>query len=696
MFIANMAEASDTVFVSPMLYVSESGMAISFWQRMEVESGFDGAVLEISVMGAPYAEFEALGGTFSEGGYNGVMGPSTVLHGSSAWTGSTGFFKTVAHLPSFVTGNKFRLRWRFVSDPSVAVADQGWWIDSLEILPSTSALLVDSFVCLCPDGFAGERCLEPVQTSGGPVVDWHLSMEQSDTTYMSAVTSGVVADAFASPGMSVSELVESSATARFEFYASAPGLSYQVSWVYDDVTVLGSSLVTNASYTSSMPTTPMSLTLFNWCERQGVTRTIMQWRFENTTSGDVLGVTSVSFLVNCTGADAAASVVPDGSAHVITLPSQQARLVFSPSHAPVSASVSLSAISDSSQSAWFVQQLGASTNLVTPFFRMVPHGETHPVPVCLVVKMSAAFVAAGDVSGLTVYRTDTEMSDTWTRLNVTASGPLAVMSMNFGTGELTVCLRTFSIVAVVDGDASPSGSSEGASTNISVTVGVASGLLFILVALFVGRRRQTSAQAVIVAAAAVPMSRESSSRSTIVMSETTNSVQSLGPLSEGESKREAGDVLEDSHTRNTFLSEDYSVIGDEDTATRSVSLRYKRVPVPLVTSQGRSMAPLGAIVAGIPSDDARTDESSADGASTTLSPMSSTDMAATTSEGSFDSIDGGLRRMSWTEHSIRHSMAVRPPPTGSIVERMREDALRHSASESDEDVYRSTWTSDEN
>lgn len=95
----------------------------------DLESGKDGAVLEISIEGGPFVDFVAAGG--GNVGYNGTIaaGSLSPIAGRSAFTGNSGgYITTTAHMPP---GQNVRLRFRLATDCSGA--GTGWRIDTISV-----------------------------------------------------------------------------------------------------------------------------------------------------------------------------------------------------------------------------------------------------------------------------------------------------------------------------------------------------------------------------------------------------------------------------------------------------------------------------------------------------------------------------------------------------------------------------------
>lgn len=133
LFIDDPALASDKLIQTP-LFTPGIGARVSFANNFNLESTFDGGVLEISVSGGAYQDIITAGGSFAAGGYTGVISTSfgNPLAGRNAWTGSSGgFITSTANLPAGTAGFPCRLRFRMGSDNSVAKT--GWRVDNFSV-----------------------------------------------------------------------------------------------------------------------------------------------------------------------------------------------------------------------------------------------------------------------------------------------------------------------------------------------------------------------------------------------------------------------------------------------------------------------------------------------------------------------------------------------------------------------------------
>lgn len=124
----------ETEIVSPAFTVNSAASTVTFRHNYNVEAGFDGGVLEISINGGGFQDILSAGGSFQTGGYSGTINPATAspIAGRQVWTGSSGgFTTTTAQLPTSANGQSVRLKWRFGTDNSVGFV--GWFVDSIVI-----------------------------------------------------------------------------------------------------------------------------------------------------------------------------------------------------------------------------------------------------------------------------------------------------------------------------------------------------------------------------------------------------------------------------------------------------------------------------------------------------------------------------------------------------------------------------------
>ena len=141
-YVVEQATVGNSYLDTPSFEVPASGGILTFRHAWNLEAGFDGAVLEISVAGGAFADIITAGGTFVAGGYNGTISTAwgSPIGGRAAWTNpaQATFATTEVELPPSAAGQNVVLRWRQANDSSVvATAPNGWWIDTIEVAAGT-------------------------------------------------------------------------------------------------------------------------------------------------------------------------------------------------------------------------------------------------------------------------------------------------------------------------------------------------------------------------------------------------------------------------------------------------------------------------------------------------------------------------------------------------------------------------------
>ncbi len=123
----------DYLLTRPILIPANA--VLSFWHTYKIETGYDGAVIEISTDGG--ATFTDLGSLITAGIYNGTIasGWGNPIAGRPAWTGGTiGVWSQVSVDLSVYAGQAAIIRFRMTSDNGTAKL--GWYIDDVSIIGS--------------------------------------------------------------------------------------------------------------------------------------------------------------------------------------------------------------------------------------------------------------------------------------------------------------------------------------------------------------------------------------------------------------------------------------------------------------------------------------------------------------------------------------------------------------------------------
>jgi hypothetical protein len=117
---------------SPAINLPAGQATLSFRNNYNLESGYDGGVLEIKIGSGAYTDIVAAGGNFVTGGYVTTLPTGNPLVGQQAWSGNSGgYITTTVTLPSAASGQTVQFRWRCGADNTTSAP--GWRIDSLTI-----------------------------------------------------------------------------------------------------------------------------------------------------------------------------------------------------------------------------------------------------------------------------------------------------------------------------------------------------------------------------------------------------------------------------------------------------------------------------------------------------------------------------------------------------------------------------------
>lgn len=133
-FVNDPDAISDKRLESPSLPIQSDSAQLTFRQNLDLESGFDGGVLEISIGGGAFQDILDAGGSFVVGGYAHTISSSfqSPIGGRHAWSGySGGFMTTTVNLPAAAARQNIVLRWRLASDNSDSAT--GWRIDTVRV-----------------------------------------------------------------------------------------------------------------------------------------------------------------------------------------------------------------------------------------------------------------------------------------------------------------------------------------------------------------------------------------------------------------------------------------------------------------------------------------------------------------------------------------------------------------------------------
>jgi hypothetical protein len=162
-FSSGSSSFKDDRLISP-TYNLTSHASLEFWHWVDLQSGFDGAVLEISEDDGEM--WTDLGPYIVVGGYDRELIGENPIAGRQGWSGlESGWRRVVVDLSAWGDGRPIRLGWRLTCDD--AIAGDGWWVDDI-------AIHYDEAVCDAhPCGIPGEVELIAVsRNSSAALLEW--------------------------------------------------------------------------------------------------------------------------------------------------------------------------------------------------------------------------------------------------------------------------------------------------------------------------------------------------------------------------------------------------------------------------------------------------------------------------------------------------------------------------------------------
>jgi subtilisin-like proprotein convertase family protein len=162
-FSSDVASLKDDRLVSPPLNMGDGNPELQFYQWVDLQSGYDGGVLEISVDGGQ--SWSDVGPHILVGPYDRSLGGDNPISGRDAWTGSFAEWRQVVVDLTPWAGEMARFRWRLTCDS--ATARIGWWID--DIVLHTYTEICDRHPC----GVPGEVHLRSVtKDADDALLEW--------------------------------------------------------------------------------------------------------------------------------------------------------------------------------------------------------------------------------------------------------------------------------------------------------------------------------------------------------------------------------------------------------------------------------------------------------------------------------------------------------------------------------------------
>lgn len=143
------AGTKDAWLITPALSIGGSSL-MTFWHKYGLESGYDGAVIEISTnSGAAWTD---LGSAITANGYTHTISSSfsNPIGGRQAWSGTADWLQVTVDLSGFGPASVL-IRFRIACDTSAS--STGWWVDDVTV--DSETIICQAQQCL-PDCSAGD------------------------------------------------------------------------------------------------------------------------------------------------------------------------------------------------------------------------------------------------------------------------------------------------------------------------------------------------------------------------------------------------------------------------------------------------------------------------------------------------------------------------------------------------------------
>ncbi len=135
-FVPDASGPGESILTFDPFLVTGPQAQLYFRHAFRLANTNDGAVLEMSIAGQPFADVIRLGGAFTQDGYNVMLGGRNPLGSRPGWSGdSGGWLPTFLTFPPGAVGQPVQLRWRLGT--SVGSTNGGWFIDSVMVIDPT-------------------------------------------------------------------------------------------------------------------------------------------------------------------------------------------------------------------------------------------------------------------------------------------------------------------------------------------------------------------------------------------------------------------------------------------------------------------------------------------------------------------------------------------------------------------------------
>ena len=227
-FAPDVTVVTDSNLDSVVIPITSAAAQISFKHNYDLESTFDGGVLEIKIGAGSFTDIITAGGSFVQGGYNAVIstGFSSPIGGRSAWSGTAAGVVTTVNLPPGAAGQAVQFRWRLGCDSSIART--GWTIDTVTVSDGFTCATIDTDGDGMPNGWEIANGFNP-----GFAGDAALDFDGDGQTNLQEYLAGTDPRA---PGsvLRITSEVRNNVTGNVAVtFPSVNGLLYRVEWNTD-------------------------------------------------------------------------------------------------------------------------------------------------------------------------------------------------------------------------------------------------------------------------------------------------------------------------------------------------------------------------------------------------------------------------------------------------------------------------------
>lgn len=166
----------------PMSVGFDGEYTISFWHLYNLEEGYDGAVVEVSVNGGDWADVTTMGATFEGDGYTdtGLENTEAAIAGRDMFSGANNGWETI-NFGETLNGNQVQFRFRVATDSGFVPEPyfdfgSGWYIDDITFTNTQTSIFSN---VVAGDTYACDNRLPTLTSSQDQTVNEGASVSMS-------------------------------------------------------------------------------------------------------------------------------------------------------------------------------------------------------------------------------------------------------------------------------------------------------------------------------------------------------------------------------------------------------------------------------------------------------------------------------------------------------------------------------------